>query len=105
MEKGWKEMHKGADLKVPKFFRFIIKYVTPVYLLILLAVWTYQDAVKNFLMKDPENVHYAEPSHHPYLWAIRALMGVIFVVVLILVRKAWKRNEEKPEEAAESQNS
>jgi SNF family Na+-dependent transporter len=99
MEKGWAEMHKGADLKVPKIFRFIIKYVTPLYLLVLLGVWTYQDAVKNFLMRDPENVHYAEAGHHPYLWAARAMMAVIFVVVVVLIRKAWKRNAKAPEES------
>ncbi len=99
MEKGWAEMHKGADLKVPRVFKFIIKYVTPVYLLILLGVWTYQDAVKNFMMKDPENVHYAEVGHHPYLWAARAMMLVIFIVMVVLIRKAWKRNAGNHEES------
>lgn len=32
MDKGWKEITSGADIKVPGFFKYIIKYVTPVLL-------------------------------------------------------------------------
>ncbi len=37
MDKGWKEIIAGADIKVPMFYRFVIKYITPVF---LLAVFT-----------------------------------------------------------------
>jgi len=33
MEKGWREINRGADIKVPVLFKFIIKYVTPVFLI------------------------------------------------------------------------
>ena len=32
MEKGWAEIMRGSDLKVPIIFKFIIKYITPVLL-------------------------------------------------------------------------
>lgn len=32
MDKGWKEITTGADMKVPKIYKPIIKYVTPVFL-------------------------------------------------------------------------
>lgn len=32
MKKGWDEINKGADIRVPVVFKFIIKYVTPVLL-------------------------------------------------------------------------
>lgn len=32
MEKGWKEINLGADMKIPKFFKWVIKYITPVLL-------------------------------------------------------------------------
>jgi SNF family Na+-dependent transporter len=37
MDKGWKEINDGADLRVPRFYRFIIKWVTP-FLLIFVFV-------------------------------------------------------------------
>jgi hypothetical protein len=33
IDKGWEEINRGADIKIPHFFRFVIKYVTPVFLL------------------------------------------------------------------------
>jgi SNF family Na+-dependent transporter len=33
MDKGWKEINYGADLQVPRYYRFIIKWVTPFLLL------------------------------------------------------------------------
>jgi SNF family Na+-dependent transporter len=37
MDKGWKEINQGGDIKVPMVYRFVIKYITP---LLLLAVFT-----------------------------------------------------------------
>ncbi len=95
IKNGWAEMHKGADLKVPKVFKFIITYVTPIYLLIMLGVWTYQDAVKEFLMKGKE------PAHRPYLWGARVMIVALLLVMLLLIRKAWnKKKGAKTEEPA-----
>ena len=33
MNKGWKEINQGGDIKIPTIYRFIIKWVTPVLLL------------------------------------------------------------------------
>lgn len=33
IDKGWKEITDGADMKVPDIYKFIIKWVTPVFLL------------------------------------------------------------------------
>jgi len=35
MNKGWKELMSGSDLKVPLIYKFIIKYVTPLLLLLV----------------------------------------------------------------------
>lgn len=37
IDKGWEELHYGADIRVPGFFKPVIKYVTP---LLLLFVFT-----------------------------------------------------------------
>jgi SNF family Na+-dependent transporter len=38
MDKGWKEINLGADIKVPSIFKFIIKYITPVLLLFVFVM-------------------------------------------------------------------
>ncbi len=35
IDKGWKELLSGADLKVPTIYKFIIKYITPLMLLLV----------------------------------------------------------------------
>ena len=35
MERGWEEITRGADITVPRFFRFVIQYVTPLFILVV----------------------------------------------------------------------
>lgn len=91
MDKGWKELNTGSDIKVPKFFYYVIKYVTPLFLIILLVAWTIEEAFDKLLMKGvaPENI--------PYLWGARILMIVILLVLLFMIHLAWKRRNKNKE--------
>ncbi|MGE3806923.1 MAG: sodium-dependent transporter [Gemmataceae bacterium] len=42
MDRGWDELMRGAELKVPLFFKFLIKYVTPVFLFIILGSYIFK---------------------------------------------------------------
>jgi neurotransmitter:Na+ symporter, NSS family len=44
MDRGWKEINHGAEIQVPRIFYYIIKYVTPVLLLVILASYIFQPA-------------------------------------------------------------
>jgi SNF family Na+-dependent transporter len=35
IDKGWKEINLGADIKIPIFFKWVLKYVTPALLLVV----------------------------------------------------------------------
>jgi hypothetical protein len=39
IEKSWAEAHRGADLRLPRFFKPIFKYISPLYLLTIFAFW------------------------------------------------------------------
>ena len=69
----------GADLKLPRFFFYIMKYVTPVYLFILLAFWFFQDGLNVLFM------HGVPKENHPYIWFARFLMTGILLAVIFLV--------------------
>lgn len=43
-ERGFKWAAEGADLKIPRVFVFVIKYVSPLYLLAIFALWLYHNA-------------------------------------------------------------
>jgi hypothetical protein len=34
-DRGWKEIKRGADIKLPGFFKYLLKYVTPVALIVI----------------------------------------------------------------------
>jgi len=88
MEKGWAEITKGADIKVPKIFYYIIKYITPLYLLFIMVNWLVQDAIPTLLMKG------IKPEDVPYRWGARVLMLLIFLAIVLMVRAAWKNREK-----------
>jgi NSS family neurotransmitter:Na+ symporter len=87
VRKGWEEMHKGADLKVPKIFKFVLKYVTPVYMLVVLGAWTYQEAISKFLMKGEA------ADRHPYLWGARGMFLGLILMTILMVWLAWRKRK------------
>ena len=43
VKKGWEEAHQGAALRIPVIYKFIIKYLCPLYLLTIFAFWVLFD--------------------------------------------------------------
>jgi neurotransmitter:Na+ symporter, NSS family len=43
VDKGLKEAHHGAEIRIPGMFRFIMKYVTPVYLIVVFVAFCVQN--------------------------------------------------------------
>ncbi|MFA5258085.1 MAG: hypothetical protein WC360_08040, partial [Opitutales bacterium] len=43
VDKGFEEMRKGASIPVPRIYRFIMKWVTPLFLLGVFAMWVYYE--------------------------------------------------------------
>jgi NSS family neurotransmitter:Na+ symporter len=42
IERGYAEISHGAEIRIPYWFMYIIKYVSPVYLLAIFVIWLYQ---------------------------------------------------------------
>src|SRR5687767_13670120 len=42
IERGWEEAHQGASIRIPFFYKFVMKYLAPAYLLIVFGAfaWT-----------------------------------------------------------------
>ncbi len=89
MEKAWQEAHQGAAMRVPGIYKFIIKYITPMFLLIILGFWFFQQWVPVILMK---NV--SAESRHYILWTRLGLLA-IFIILGFLVKLAWRRRKIK----------
>lgn len=84
IEKAWEEIHHGAQLRIPKMYHYIIRYITPLFLLFILGFWFYQEAIPFMLMKNvPE-------ANMPYVLATRVGLLLVFVAIALLVRMAHK---------------
>jgi SNF family Na+-dependent transporter len=99
MDKGWKEINMGADIKVPKVFRFIIQFVTPlmlgwVFIASLPDIWskiTNAD-IKAKIAASSNATEIAElTTQMNYLNGSRLLLVGIFVGVSYLVYVAYKK--------------
>lgn len=57
IDRGEEELHQGAHLRVPRFVQYLLKYVTPAYLLIVfLGTISSEDGQKYFkALLDPQN--------------------------------------------------
>jgi SNF family Na+-dependent transporter len=81
IERGWKELHHGAHMQVPRVFRFILKYVTPTYLLLVFIAFAFQN-----LPSWIRNV-----ADQPLAQGALALIGVTLIFLLICTRVGEKR--------------
>ena len=91
-ENAWRELHEGADIRLPQVFKFVMTYITPAYLAFIFLWWAIADAIPILAMdKTPGGTPYA-PENVPYVLLSRGVMVLILVVGAVLVRLAWKRN-------------
>ena len=89
----WRELHEGAAWQIPRIYKFIMTYVTPLFLLVMLAWWTYSQAVPTLLM------HGIDPSQHVTRWWSRGVMLLLLAGLMVLTRIAWRRRAAREEAA------
>lgn len=87
-DKAWLEMNTGGDIKIPRFFYYIMKFVTPTLLLVVMLWWFVNDAIPILMMRGipEENV--------PYIWGARIFMLLMLSLLFFLIHTAWKRKEK-----------
>jgi len=85
-EKAWHSIHEGADIRIPQVFKFIMTFVTPAYLVVILLWWGWMDALPILRMER------VAPGAGPYILLSRAVIVLFAVGFLVLIRIAWKRN-------------
>jgi SNF family Na+-dependent transporter len=86
---AWRELHEGASIQIPRFFKFILTYVTPVFLMVMMVWWTVIEAIPTLMMEGvPENQRGVRT-------ASRLVMVAILILQLFLIRYAWSRKRER----------
>ncbi|MFQ3550040.1 MAG: sodium-dependent transporter, partial [Armatimonadota bacterium] len=87
--RAWDEINMSADIRIPKIFFYIMKYITPFYLIVLLVSWMAQGGIGAILMHD------VAPEEVLSRWSARVLIILIAVIAAILIRNSRKLREDE----------
>jgi neurotransmitter:Na+ symporter, NSS family len=85
-QRGLEELDRGADLRLPRIFTFVIRYISPVYLLVVFVAWAVQD------MGNRIAAFTADPAVR---WSMLFLVAVLalFLWWIRLAVKRWHAEE------------
>lgn len=88
-QRGLEEIDRGAEMHVPRLFAFVIKYLSPVYLLGIFALWAWQK-VGGYVQSFREDV--------TVRWAVLFLVCVLglFIWWIRLSVTRWRALEDRP---------
>lgn len=88
----WAELHEGASIRIPRFFKFVMTYITPLFLGIMMIWWTVQEAIPTLEMTGET------PERTTVRWASRGVMVLILLFQLWMIRAAWARRRRLGQE-------
>lgn len=92
-DNAWKSIHMGADINIPKIFKFIMTYVTPLYLFIILTWWGKDEAIPILLnQRSAGSSNPVSDVDMPYITISRGILVAFVIAFLFIIRTAWKRN-------------
>ena len=107
IKKGWAVAHEGAEMRIPNIYKFIIKYVTPAFLIIIFSLflmqnvfgWNYSFSDAKFeptgYVRDLIGAEGVEPSYVARLSVACIIIMTIFSLLLVnIAGENWaKRNQ------------
>ncbi len=85
VDRGLEEAHRGADMRIPRIFRFILKYVTPSFLLVIFGTWLVQSL--------PAKIAAMRDQPEALLTVVYLLIVFAFLALMVaLAGENWRRN-------------
>jgi uncharacterized BrkB/YihY/UPF0761 family membrane protein len=82
-------------MTLPRIYRFVIKYITPLFLVFLLGFWLVVEGIPVLLLKHVAGGDKPIPDQDvPYVIVTRIGLVVLFVVIVALVWIVWRRKKQ-----------
>jgi len=78
-DRAWEEITRGARIRIPRVFFYLMKYVTPTFLIVILAAWSYQQLPAVLAKGDGA------------AWGTRFFLLGLLLLSVIAIRAAWKK--------------
>ncbi|MBN1396331.1 MAG: sodium-dependent transporter [Pirellulales bacterium] len=101
VDRGFEELQRGAEIRIPRFVKFIIKYVSPTYLLVIFGLWIHQQFLT--IPADPEKTWLHKIQHNGVVQLTLGFIAVVIVLFLLLIAQSvrrWRAAERAEKEAA-----
>ncbi len=93
VDRGFEELCRGAEIRIPPFFKYIIKYVAPIYLLTIIGFWIRSE----FFIVDPgKKTRFQQilDSREVQLsLALVLMVAILFALLIAQSVKRWKAAE------------
>lgn len=97
IKKMWEELNVAADIKLPGFFRFVLKYITPTYLIVLLVLWFIFSGWDTITMKNIESgimvpfFGFQVDQRNFIIW-LRISFLVFLGLINLVIYLTWKKH-------------
>ncbi len=86
LKRGLAELERGAEIPVPPMLGFVIKYVSPLYLLIIFGLWLWKSLPERLLA-----VADVEPGQPPVVALSLGLIVVVLIFFILIIARARRR--------------
>jgi len=104
IDKIWKEMHIGSDIKIPRIYRYITKYIAPLGILAILGFWLFVEGGLAQILLNPNLTTHkgalatidkitSDPEKYHRIVIIRLIILGIGLTLCGLIAWAWKRRD------------
>lgn len=96
VERGFEELSRGAEIRVPRVFKFLIKYVSPVYLLIIFGFWCYEQFVREGDRLSDLRTNVVARMSVGFV----VIVALLFLLLVAQSVKRWKLAEQQQTEVS-----
>ncbi|MBK1875528.1 sodium:calcium symporter [Pelagicoccus mobilis] len=104
IEKGFEIAHRGAAIRIPNIFKFVMKWLSPLFLIVVFGAWVY-NGVLGFQFGGGERVYssyvkdlFIEPN--PVAWFSVGLIALVAGLMLLLTIIGNFKENNKTKEAS-----
>ncbi|MBE0425829.1 MAG: sodium-dependent transporter [Nitrospirae bacterium] len=91
--KTWEEMHRGAVMRVPRFFYYVAKYITPVFLGTILVTWVYQNITLPYFKGSLPQTGIEGVEMGWAIWFTRIFLISVFTGMCFIIFIVWGKRE------------
>lgn len=97
IDKGWDELNSGSHIRLPNLFKFVLKYITPVYLIIVLFAWIFTEGWGFITLNEISQNQCTEflgfsMKKVTFIASFRILLLLFLLGVNVVIYYAWKKN-------------